>query len=110
MTGAYGRPVAKPMGAPLRIHLPWKYGFKSVKSIVKFTFTDERPVGFYQRIAPAAYGFWANVNPDSPHPRLDQSTERDIATGEIVRTRLFNGYAEFVGGLYAGQEGEALYL
>jgi sulfoxide reductase catalytic subunit YedY len=110
VTGAYGKPVAKVMGAPLRVHLPWKYGFKSVKSILKFTFTDERPVGFYQQIAPAAYGFWANVNPDSPHPRFDQSTERDIATGEIVRTRLFNGYTEFVGGLYAGQDSEALYL
>jgi sulfoxide reductase catalytic subunit YedY len=110
VTGAYGRPVAKVMGAPLRIHLPWKYGFKSVKSIVKVTFTDERPIGFYQQIAPAAYGFWANVNPESSHPHWNQSTERDIASGETIRTRLFNGYTEFVGGLYAGQEGEALYL
>jgi methionine sulfoxide reductase catalytic subunit len=110
VTGAYGRPVAKVMGAPLRVHLPWKYGFKSVKSIVKFTFTDERPIGFYQQIAPAAYGFWANVNPDTPHPRWSQATERDIGTGERIQTRLFNGYTEFVASLYAGQEGEALYL
>jgi len=110
VTGAYGKPVAKAMGAPLRVHLPWKYGFKSVKSIVRFTFTDERPLGFYQRIAPSAYGFWANVNPDVPHPRWSQEHERDIATGEKIPTRLFNGYAEFVAGLYAGQEGEALYL
>ncbi len=110
VTGAYGRPVAKPLGAPLRVHFPWKYGFKSVKSIVKFTFTDERPIGFYQQIAPTAYGFWANVNPESPHPRWNQSNERDIATGETIKTRLFNGYTEFVAGLYAGQEGEALYL
>jgi len=110
VTGAYGKPVAKAMGAPLRIHLPWKYGFKSVKSIVKFTFTDERPIGFYQQIAPEAYGFWANVNPDTPHPRWSQATERDIATGERIPTRLFNGYTEFVASLYAGQEGEALYL
>ena len=110
VTGAYGKPVAKAMGAPLRVHLPWKYGFKSVKSIVRFTFTDERPLGFYPRIAPYAYGFWANVNPDVPHPRWSQEYERDIATGEKIRTQLFNGYAEFVAGLYTGQEGELLYL
>ncbi len=110
VTGAYGKPLAKSMGAPLRVHLPWKYGFKSVKSIERFTFTDERPVGFYQQIAPYAYGFWANVNPDVPHPRWSQQKERDIATGETIPTRLFNGYTEFVGGLYAGQESEALYL
>lgn len=110
VTGAYGKPVAKTMGAPLRVHLPWKYGFKSVKSIVKFTFTDERPIGFYQQIAPQAYGFWANVNPDAPHPHWSQAAERDIATGERIPTRLFNGYTEFVASLYAGQEGEALYL
>jgi sulfoxide reductase catalytic subunit YedY len=108
--GAYGKPIARAMGAPLRVHLPWKYGFKSVKSIVKFTFTDTRPTGFYQQIAPGAYGFWANVNPDVPHLRWSQATERDIATGERIPTRLFNGYGEFVGGLYAGQSAEALYL
>ena len=109
VTGAYGRPVAKSMGAPLRLHLPWKYGFKSIKSIVKVTFTDERPIGFWQQIAPDAYGFWANVNPDVPHPRWSQARERDIATGELIPTRIFNGYGEFVAGLYAGMENEPLY-
>ena len=73
VTGAYGRPVAKSMGAPLRVHLPWKYGFKSIKSIVKFTFTDEQPETFWQAISPKDYGFWANVNPDVPHPRWSQA-------------------------------------
>jgi sulfoxide reductase catalytic subunit YedY len=110
VTGAYGRPVAKSMGAPLRLHVPWKYGFKSIKSIVRFTFTDERPVSFWQQIAPDSYGFWANVNPEVPHPRGSQATERDIATNQTIPTRIFNGYGEFVAGLYAGMEGEPLYV
>jgi len=110
VTGAYGKPVAKVMGAPLRIHLPWKYGFKSIKSIVKFTFTDERPLNFWQAIGPDEYGFWANVNPDVPHPRWSQSMERDLASGESIATRLFNGYGDFVAGLYAGMETQPLYM
>ena len=87
VTGAYGKPVAKSMGAPLRVHLPWKYGFKSIKSIVRFTFTDERPLSFWEQLASNEYGFWANVNPDVPHPRWSQARERDIATGEFHPTR-----------------------
>ena len=83
VTGAYGKPVAKAMGAPLRLHLPWKYGFKSIKSIVKFTFTDERPVSFWEQLQPSEYGFWANVNPEVPHPRWSQAMERDIGTQEF---------------------------
>ncbi|MGH6913862.1 MAG: protein-methionine-sulfoxide reductase catalytic subunit MsrP, partial [Geminicoccales bacterium] len=68
-TGLYGRPMPCQNGAPLRLVAPWKYGFKSVKSIVRFTFTDERPVTFWEAIQPSEYGFWANVNPEVPHPR-----------------------------------------
>ncbi len=110
VTGAYGRPVANSMGAPLRIHLPWKYGFKSVKSIVRFSFVDERPVSFWQALAPAEYGFWANVNPEVPHPRWSQASERDLATNDMIPTRPFNGYGEFVADLYGGMEDEPLYM
>ncbi len=110
VTGAYGKPVAKSMGAPLRLHLPWKYGFKSIKSIVKFTFTDERPLTFWQQLAPDEYGFWANVNPDVPHPRWSQATEHPLGAKQSVATRLYNGYGEFVAGLYAGLQSEPLFM
>jgi len=110
VTGAYGKPVARAMGAPLRIHLPWKYGFKSIKSIVRFTFTDERPVSFWEQLADNEYGFWANVNPEVPHPRWSQAMERDITTNESIPTRLFNGYAEYVAGLYTELTDEPLYM
>lgn len=110
VTGAYGKPVAKSMGAPLRVHLPWKYGFKSIKSIVRFTFTDERPVSFWQQLADNEYGFWANVNPEVPHPRWSQAMERDLTTNESIPTRLFNGYAEYVAGLYTQLSDEPLYM
>jgi sulfoxide reductase catalytic subunit YedY len=110
VTGAYGRPVAKVMGAPLRLHVPWKYGFKSIKSIVRFTFTDERPETFWNTVLPREYGFWANVNPDAPHPRWSQAEERDLATGAKIPTRLYNGYGEFVASLYGGMDNDALYF
>lgn len=110
VTGAYGKPVAKSMGAPLRLHLPWKYGFKSIKSIVRFTFTDERPVSFWEQLADNEYGFWANVNPEVPHPRWSQAMERDLTTNESIPTRLFNGYAEYVAGLYTDLTDEPLYM
>ncbi|HBF97216.1 MAG TPA: protein-methionine-sulfoxide reductase catalytic subunit MsrP, partial [Alphaproteobacteria bacterium] len=68
VTGAYGKPLAKQFGAPLRLALPWKYGFKSIKSIVRISFTDERPVSFWEQTNNREYGFWANVNPNVPHP------------------------------------------
>src|SRR5713101_1757756 len=68
VTGAYGHPLARQHGAPLRLALPWKYGFKSIKSIVRFSFTDKRPRGMWEALQPAEYGFWANVNPEVPHP------------------------------------------
>jgi sulfoxide reductase catalytic subunit YedY len=109
-TGIYGKPLAKQFGAPLRLAVPWKYGFKSIKSIVRFTFTDQRPVSFWEKIQAAEYGFWANVNPEVPHPRWSQATERLLATDERVPTRLYNGYGEQVAHLYKDMEGEALFM
>ena len=109
-TGAYGKPLPKSMGAPLRVHLPWKYGFKSIKAIVRVSFTEERPKSFWQVLGPDEYGFWANVNPDVPHPRWSQKEERMLGTDEMVPTKIFNGYGEFVAGLYQGMEGEKLYM
>jgi methionine sulfoxide reductase catalytic subunit len=103
-TGAYGHPLAKQHGAPLRLTVPWKYGFKSIKSIVKFTFTDQRPKGMWEVLQPAEYGFWANVNPQVPHPRWSQATEEVIGTGERRPTLLFNGYGDTVSNLYAGMD------
>ena len=100
VTGAYGKPAAKQFGAPLRLALPWKYGFKSIKSIVRFTFTDKRPVSFWEQLAPSEYGFWANVNPEVRHPRWSQATERVLGTDETIPTQFFNGYGEQVAHLY----------
>ena len=108
VTGAYGKPLPKSMGAPLRLHLPWKYGFKSIKGIVRVSFTAERPVSFWETLGPQEYGFWANVNPEVPHPRWSQATEQVLGTGERVPTLLFNGYGEQVASLYAGLEAEKL--
>ncbi|MDX5593954.1 protein-methionine-sulfoxide reductase catalytic subunit MsrP [Pseudovibrio sp. SPO723] len=108
-TGIYGKPLPKQFGAPIRLVLPWKYGFKSIKSIVRMTFTDERPVSFWEQIAATEYGFWANVNPDVPHPRWSQAKERMLGTDEELPTQLYNGYAEQVAGLYSGMKGEELY-
>ena len=110
VTGMYGKPVPKQNGAPLRLAVPWKYGFKSIKSIVSFTFTDQRPVSFWEQIHAAEYGFWANVNPEVPHPRWSQARERVLGTGEMVPTRLYNGYGEYVADLYKDLEGERLYV
>lgn len=109
-TGYYGKPIPKQNGSPLRLAVPWKYGFKHVKAIVRFTFKEERPVTFWSEVGPREYGFWANVNPEVPHPRWSQESERDVATKERIPTRLFNGYGEFVASLYAGLEGEKLFM
>jgi len=112
VTGAYGKPLPKQMGAPLRLALPWKYGFKSIKSIVRITFTDEQPTSFWEEINAREYGFWANVNPKVDHPRWSQATEEVLGTGgKRVPTRLFNGYGEFVADLYKGMEDQrSLYM
>jgi sulfoxide reductase catalytic subunit YedY len=101
VTGLYGKPVPKQNGAPLRIALPWKYGFKSNKGIVHIEFTDERPVSFWEELQGSEYGFWANVNPEVPHPRWSQAMEEMLGTGDRRPTLLYNGYAEEVAGLYA---------
>ncbi|EEA95950.1 protein-methionine-sulfoxide reductase catalytic subunit MsrP [Pseudovibrio sp. JE062] len=108
-TGIYGKPLLKQYGAPIRLVMPWKYGFKSIKSIVKITFTNERPVSFWEKIGPSEYGFWANVNPEVPHARWSQATERLLGTDERVPTQLFNGYAEQVAHLYKDLQGQDLY-
>jgi sulfoxide reductase catalytic subunit YedY len=108
-TGAYGKPIAKQHGAPIRLAVPWKYGFKSIKSIVRFSFTDQRPKGLWEALQASEYGFWANVNPQVPHPRWSQETEELIGTGERRPTLLFNGYGKYVAGLYKGLEGERLW-
>jgi sulfoxide reductase catalytic subunit YedY len=110
VTGMYGKPVPKQNGAPLRLAVPWKYGFKSIKSIVSFTFTDKRPVSFWEQIQASEYGFWANVNPEVPHPRWSQASERVLGTNEMVPTQLYNGYGEFVADLYKGLDSERLYV
>lgn len=98
--GTYGHTALKQHGAPLRLVVPWKYGFKSIKSIVRFTFTDQRPVSFWEELQGSEYKFWANVNPDIPHPRWSQAREEILHTGEKVPTLLYNGYAEQVAHLY----------
>ena len=109
-TGLYGKPMPKQNGAPLRLVAPWKYGFKSSKGLVTFEFTDQRPVSFWEEIQPTEYGFWANVNPEVPHPRWSQATERVLGSEERVPTQLYNGYGEFVAHLYEGMEGERLFM
>lgn len=110
VTGFYGKPVLKQNGAPLRIALPWKYGFKSIKSIVRFEFTDKRPKGTWEVLQSREYGFWANVNPAVAHPRWSQSSEEDIGTRQRRPTVIFNGYGQYVADLYQGLEGEKLYM
>jgi sulfoxide reductase catalytic subunit YedY len=110
VTGIYGKPVPKQDGAPLRLALPWKYGFKSVKSIVRFSFTDKRPVSFWEALAANEYGFWANVNPAVPHPRWSQADERVLGVDGRRPTLKWNGYGEFVAHLYDGLDGERLFV
>lgn len=109
VTGAYGKPAARSFGAPIRLALPWKYGFKHIKSVVRITFTDKRPKSFWEALQPSEYGFWANVNPKVDHPRWSQATETLLGTNERVPTLLFNGYAEQVAHLYKDLEKERLW-
>lgn len=109
VTGIYGKVLPKQHGAPIRLMQPWKYGYKAVKSIVRVTFTDQRPVGLWEKLQPSEYGFWANVHPEVSHPRWSQRDEEDIGTGRRKPTLVFNGYGEYVAGLYKGMEDEPLY-
>ena len=107
--GLFGRPLPPQNGGPFRVVFPWKYGFKSGKSIARITLTDQRPVSFWETLQASEYGFWANVNPQVPHPRWSQATERLIGSNERVPTRMFNGYGDFVAGLYTNLQNERLY-
>jgi sulfoxide reductase catalytic subunit YedY len=109
-TGLYGKPVAKQNGAPLRLVTPWKYGFKSVKSIASIEFSDKRPSTFWEALQSSEYGFWANVNPQVPHPRWSQATEKPLGSDQRIPTLLYNGYGEFVAGLYADRKAEKLFM
>ena len=102
--GMYGRELPNQNGAPLRLVVPWKYGFKSIKSIVKIRLTATRPPTSWNLSAPGEYGFYSNVNPDVDHPRWSQRRERRIGDFRRRPTRLFNGYAEQVASLYAGMD------
>ncbi len=106
-TGIYGEPMPKQNGAPIRLVVPWKYGFKSIKSIVRISLTEAEPPTSWNRQNPREYGFYSNVNPEVDHPRWSQATERRIGGGLFQRsqpTLMFNGYGEHVAGLYAGMD------
>jgi sulfoxide reductase catalytic subunit YedY len=103
-TGLYGRELPPQDGAPVRLVVPWKYGFKGIKSIVKITLTATRPPTTWNRQAPREYGFYANVNPEVDHPRWSQATEQRIGESGRRKTLPFNGYAEQVASLYAGMD------
>ena len=99
-TGIYGHTLPPQHGAPLRLVVPWKYGFKSIKSITKIEFIEARPATFWNTVIPQEYGFEANVDPDVPHPRWSQRREKMIGTGEIYATQKYNGYGHWVADLY----------
>jgi sulfoxide reductase catalytic subunit YedY len=109
-TGLYGKPLPQQNGAPLRLLVPWKYGFKGIKSIVRIEFVETMPETAWHASQPSEYGFFSNVNPNVDHPRWSQKTERRIAGtasklfAERIPTRMFNGYAPQVASLYAGMD------
>ena len=106
--GIYGKPLPNQNGAPVRLTVPWKYGFKSGKSIVKLRFVEQQPKNTWAIAAPDEYGFYANVNPNVDHPRWSQATERRIGEDGLFQkkraTLMFNGYADQVASLYSGMD------
>ncbi len=100
VNGIYGHDLPPQHGAPLRLIVPWKYGFKSIKSVVRIELTQKRPRTFWNELSPREYDFWANVEPEVPHPRWSQASERMIDTGERRPTLKYNGYADLVAHLY----------
>ncbi|CUH41205.1 protein-methionine-sulfoxide reductase catalytic subunit MsrP [Ruegeria atlantica] len=111
-TGIYDKPIPNQNGAPLRLVVPWKYGFKSIKSIVRITISDVEPPTSWNMSAPREYGFYSNVNPNVDHPRWSQASERQIGGGLFAKripTLMFNGYEEEVGGLYDGMDLKEFY-
>ena len=106
-TGLYGQPLPNQNGAPIRLVVPWKYGFKNIKAIVRITLTDTQPACTWNKMAPQEYGFYANVNPQVDHPRWSQASERRIGAGVLAGrqdTLMFNGYGDEVASLYAGMD------
>lgn len=108
-TGAYGAPLPKQMGAPLRLVVPWKFGFKSIKSVRRISFVAERPTTLWEKLQGDEYGFWANLNPKVPHKRWSQAEEEVLGSSKRTPTKLFNGYEAQVASLYAGMSGDDLY-
>ena len=105
--GLYGKTLPPQNGAPVRLVVPWKYGFKSIKSIVGIKFVERRPPTTWNILAPNEYGFYANVNPEVDHPRWSQATERRVGGGLFagrIDTQMFNGYGDQVASLYSGQD------
>jgi sulfoxide reductase catalytic subunit YedY len=103
-TGLYGKSLLPQNGAPIRVVIPWKYGFKSIKSIIKIELVTDQPDTFWTKVGPQEYGFYANVNPAVNHPRWSQATEHRIGEDNPRKTFLFNGYAEEVADLYKGMD------
>lgn len=103
-TGLYDQALLKQNGAPLRLVVPWKYGFKSIKSIVRISFVEQQPVGSWERLDAEEYGFYSNVNPNVDHPRWSQYNERRIGEFRKRKTLMFNGYEEQVASLYSGMD------
>jgi sulfoxide reductase catalytic subunit YedY len=103
-TGIYGQELPKQHGAPIRLVLPWKYGFKSIKSITAIELTDKKPETFWNILAAYEYGFWANVNPQVPHPRWSQANETMLGSGESRKSVIFNGYGQQVAHLYPSSD------
>jgi len=103
-TGLYGEDLPPQNGAPVRLVVPWKYGFKNIKSIVKIDLVEEMPISLWMQASPREYGFYANVNPEVPHPRWSQATERRIGESGRRNTPIFNGYADQVAALYEGMD------
>ena len=103
-TGLYGKPLQNQNGAPIRLIVPWKYGFKSAKSIVTIRLTEKQPTSSWMAAAPREYGFYSNVNPNVPHPRWSQAKERPLGSFFKKKTEIFNGYGEEVAGLYKGMD------
>ena len=104
VTGIYGKPLPPQNGAPIRLMTPWKYGLKSIKSIVEIEFTARRPPTLWNQIGGTEYGWYSNVNPTRPHPRWSQAQDKLIPNGELRPTLMYNGYEEFVGSMYTGKE------
>jgi sulfoxide reductase catalytic subunit YedY len=104
VTGLYGKPLPRQNGAPIRIVTPWKYGYKSPKSLARIEFVSRKPSTFWNQLQPLEYGFFSNVNPKKPHPRWSQATEKVIPNMERRETEMYNGYGKYVAEMYDGKE------